>query len=75
MLLALYVFTTLTASAGLLGHTPVLGRAVRWTLAWRPHRGTRGSRTAEAPPGPADARVRPRPSWAHEQPTTYQEAA
>lgn len=43
--------------------------------AWRPHRASRGSRDADTPERPAERRTRPRPSWAHEQPTTYEEAA
>ena len=68
---ALYVFTSLTAAAGLMGHVPLterLIRRIRWAYAW-----WAALRVAPAPT-PA-RRARPVPSWAHTEPYDYDEAA
>lgn len=61
---ALYVFVVLTGSAGLCGHAPLVPRACRWALAWRPHRAFRASRAATTPLRPPQRPPRPAPSWA-----------
>ncbi|WP_406178091.1 hypothetical protein [Streptomyces canus] len=55
ILVGLYLFTVLTGSAGLLGHTPVLASMAQRTASWAVQRAARGRRR---PP------VRGVPSWA-----------
>lgn len=70
--LALYLFTIVSFTSGALGHPPLLARAARQTLTWRPGRGSRGSASVRTAERRSDARLRPRPSWAHTQPINHE---
>lgn len=54
---ALYLFTALTLTAGLLGHPPVLASLTHRLIVWALQRAAHGRHRAP---------VRPTPSWARE---------
>lgn len=88
--LAAYLALVVTLPALVLGHQGEVFPPLRWWRwararqarrgAWRGSGAPQGpfcdSRAAETPAGPPERRTAPRvPSWAHQQPIDYEEAA